>query len=205
MLIKHVGNFAWLNVVFQRGWLTPVNNVTEPLALVSVCFAGRLYPQGMQHFLSLLCQDYWEDLTRMLLPPRSIQRNVSACFACLVCTMFVCVCQSFFLDWGSADYQSHFDLSADRLHTNILRYSWLQQFSLQVCAGGQKSNYEIHSSISLLMCWFCSSIYTRINRINHTFDVLRFNESYTPKASGKTPDLLSKSSTFWCTFFKKTA
>lgn len=53
------------------------------------------------------------------------------------------------------------------------------------------------------MCWFCSSIYIRINRINHTFDVLRFNESYTPKASGKTPDLLSKSSTFWCTFLKR--
>lgn len=52
--------------------------------------------------------------------PRSIQRNVSACFTCMVCTLFVCVCLSV-AEWGSEDYQSHFDLQAD-----CTQMSWVQ-------------------------------------------------------------------------------
>lgn len=126
-------------------------------------------------FLSLFWQDYWLDLTRMLLPPRSIQRNVSACFSCLVCTTFGCV----FLTGGvqMITTKSHIDASAGRLRTNILSTDGFPSYS--------KSKHGAHL--------------IRINSNTHLLS-LEIPHSWRKHLFNK--KILS---CFWCTLLKKTA
>lgn len=125
LLMKYRSNFASLygEILFsgEVGWLqsTVLQDDWHEFWFLFVLQVGCILRARSVSFAKIIGKTSPESSS-----PRLFQRNVSACFACMVCTTFVCACVCLsVVDWGSADCQS---LTLTCLHADCTQISWVQ-------------------------------------------------------------------------------